>query len=77
MKYINMGTPDYEVYVPADKFPVVIGTNESEINEQGQPVVLRSRLCYPDSVFRSPLMPKEVVKRFEAEDSKVPGLNYD
>lgn len=74
-----MGTPDYEVYVPSEPLPGIIGTTDYDINEQMQPVVIRSRLYYPDRIYPSPLSPKEVLKRFEEANGKsdVPGLNYD
>lgn len=77
MKYINMGTPDYEVYVPSSPLPTIIGTTEADINKNGVPIQLRSRICYPEKSFLSPLIPKEVVKRIEEANSDVPGLDYD
>ena len=77
MKYVNVGTPDYEIYVPDNRTPIVIGIRDYGINEQGDHVKLNSSLVYPDRSFASPLNPKEVVKRFEEANSEVPGLNYD
>lgn len=34
MKYIKMGTPDYEVWVPDDRFPIVVGIHDYTKNEQ-------------------------------------------
>ena len=77
MKYINMGSPDYEVYVPSSPLPTIVGTRDCDISENGQAVMLHSRLCYPEKTVLSPLKPKEVLKRFEEVNSKVPGLDYD
>jgi hypothetical protein len=72
--YLKMGTPDYEVYVPSDKFPVVIGIQDFTTNEQGEPVKLRSVLYYPERSYATPLKPKEVVKRFEETSNNAPNF---
>lgn len=79
MRHINVGTPDYEVYVPSEPLPGIIGVTDYDINEQSQPVLIRSRLHYADRIYPSPLSPKEVLKRFAEANGKsdVPGLNYD
>ena len=77
MKYLNMGTADYEVHVPSSPLPVILGTNEADTDKNGALVLLQSRLCYPERVFLSPLRPREVIDRFEKAESKVPGLDYD
>ncbi len=77
MKYIKMGTPDYEVWVPDDRWPVVLGTNECDLNEQGQPIKMHSRLCYPDKTYLCPLHPKEAIRKLEEADSTIPGLDDD
>ena len=78
MKYINVGTPDYEVYVPSEPLPGILGTRDADMNEQGEPILIRSRLYYPDRIYQSPLKPKEVLKRFKEVNgtSDVPGLDY-
>lgn len=77
MKYIDVGSPEYQIYVPKDRTPVILGTHESDMNESHQAIILHTRICYPEKTFLSPLMPKEVVKRFEEANSKVPGLDYE
>lgn len=78
MKHVNVGTPDYEVYVPSEPLPGIIGTQDYDINEQGNAVLVRSRLYYPDRIYPSPLTPKQVLKRFAEAHGKtnVPGLDY-
>ncbi|TET80384.1 hypothetical protein E3J38_05645 [candidate division TA06 bacterium] len=75
MKHINVGTPDYEVYVPSEPLPGIIGTHDFDENEQGDAILVRSRLYYPDRIYQSPLTPKQVLRRFEEANSKVPGLD--
>lgn len=68
MKYISMGTPDFEVYVPEKPFPVIAGTHDFTTGEQGQSVALHSVLYYPERSYASPLQPREATIR---EDGKL------
>jgi hypothetical protein len=77
VKYLNMGTSDYEVYVPSSPLPVILGTREADIDNNGGLVLLRTRLCYPERTYLCPLSPKGVIELFCDAESKVPGLNYD
>jgi len=76
MKYVNVGTPDYELYVPNDRFPVIVGISDTTLNEESQPATIHSALYYPEKTFTTTLRPKEVIKRLLGEENEVPGLNY-
>ena len=63
MKYINIGTPGEELYVPDSPLPIIERISTRTII--GKLLSFGSKVIYPDKYFCTRLKPEEVAQRFE------------
>ncbi len=64
MRYVNVGTPGEELYVPDDPLPII--ERISIRYDFGKLRSFGSRLIYPDKEFCTRLKPEEVAERLGA-----------
>lgn len=63
MKYVSVGTPSEEFYVPDSPLPTIERISVRVFG--GKLLSFGSRLVYPDKSFCTRLKPEEVAKRLE------------
>ena len=73
MKYVNVGTPGEELYVPDSPLPIIERISVRLFG--GKLLSSGSRLIYPDKDFCTRLKPEEVVERLERTKGDPPRLS--